>query len=296
MNNNCKECNQITHNPNFCNRSCAAKFNNRNRIDKCPGKDKTKICQCIYCSKNVMINLRRSAKYAICSSCEINIQNQRICKCCGINQCSDVRCRYNVIKTLRLIGFNINSLGSLEYFKELSRIKSILISLYVDDRLSCLDIAKIYGFKNHTSVVNIFNILNISRKTLSQSNKDGFLLGKGRDFQNTKSNYKHGWHTTWDGRKIYYRSSYELDYAQQLDKQKIVYEVELLRIEYWDSRLNEYRVAIPDFYIPKENLIVEIKSNWTFDEINLKDRYKRFNELGYKFKLILDKVETELIF
>ena len=50
------------------------------------------------------------------------------------------------------------------------------------------------------------------------------------------------------------------------------------------------RVAIPDFYIPSLNMIVEIKSCWTYDEQNMKDRVKAYKKLGYNFKLVKDHV------
>ncbi len=48
--NRCHECNLnldwTRKNLKFCSSSCAATFNNKNRIEKCPNKDKTKIGIC----------------------------------------------------------------------------------------------------------------------------------------------------------------------------------------------------------------------------------------------------------
>lgn len=41
--------------------------------------------------------------------------------------------------------------------------------------------------------------------------------------------------------------------------------METLHIKYFDTQRNEYRCAIPDFYIPSKNEIVEIKSLYTLD-------------------------------
>ena len=73
-----------------------------------------------------------------------------------------------------------------------------------------------------------------------------------------------------------------------LDKQHIDYEVESLRIEYYDNTKKCYRIAIPDSYIPSTNTIVEIKSNYTLDIENMKDKKKSYEQLGYNFKLIVD--------
>jgi hypothetical protein len=90
------------------------------------------------------------------------------------------------------------------------------------------------------------------------------------------------------------RSSYESDYASYLDKNKIVYEVESLRINYYDSQERKERIAIPDFYLPESNTIVEIKSSWTLDVINMIDKVKAYKENGYNFKLILEHKEVNI--
>ena len=57
---------------------------------------------------------------------------------------------------------------------------------------------------------------------------------------------------------MWYRSSYELAFAELLDSQKIPYKVEAkeARTRYWDSELQRERVAVPDFYLPETNEIV----------------------------------------
>ena len=67
--------------------------------------------------------------------------------------------------------------------------------------------------------------------------------------------------------------------------------MEIFRIPYFDSVKNSKRIAIPDFYLSETNEIVEIKSNYTYDEINMKDKVKAYKKLGYKVKLILEGVE-----
>jgi hypothetical protein len=79
-----------------------------------------------------------------------------------------------------------------------------------------------------------------------------------------------------------------------LDKNKIKYKVEYLRISYYDSKDKCERTSIPDFYLVDDNVIVEIKSSWTYDEQNMKDKIKAYKKLGYKYKLILDKKEMHL--
>jgi len=64
--------------------------------------------------------------------------------------------------------------------------------------------------------------------------------------------------------------------------------MESKRILYYDTKSKNYKVAIPDFYLPLENKIVEIKSGYTYDEQNMKDKFKAYKEKGYICELILD--------
>ncbi|MBO6273814.1 hypothetical protein J6O48_13715 [bacterium] len=85
-----------------------------------------------------------------------------------------------------------------------------------------------------------------------------------------------------------------MDYAKQLDEQKIDYEVEFLRIKYINTKDNKEHCAIPDFYIPDSNSIIEIKSDWTFDKQEMIDKFKAYKNLGYNCKLILEHKEINL--
>ena len=111
----------------------------------------------------------------------------------------------------------------------------------------------------------------------------------------TSYKYKTGWHTTWDGKEVYLRSSYEFNFAEQLDSQCIKYDVEALKIKYYDTQKAQYRCAIPDFYIYDTNTIVEIKSSWTLDKQNMIDKFIAYKQLGYNCKCICDNIEVEIL-
>lgn len=87
-----------------------------------------------------------------------------------------------------------------------------------------------------------------------------------------------------------------MDYAKELDEQKIRYDVECFHIKYFDTIRNEYRCSIPDFYLIDSNTIVEIKSEFTLDIQNMKDKFKSYNNLGYNTKLILEHKEVDINF
>lgn len=52
-----------------------------------------------------------------------------------------------------------------------------------------------------------------------------------------------------------------------------------------------YRCSVPDFYLPDLNMIVEIKSFFTYDKQNMLDKFKAFKDNNYNYKLIMDGVE-----
>lgn len=99
---------------------------------------------------------------------------------------------------------------------------------------------------------------------------------------------------SWEGNIYYLRSSYEEIYANELDNNKIKYDYENLRIKYWHSQKQEFRTAILDFYLINKNMIVEIKSIYTLDLQNMKDKKKSYLENGYKFKCICDFKEIKI--
>lgn len=72
-----------------------------------------------------------------------------------------------------------------------------------------------------------------------------------------------------------------------MDNEKIYYEVEKFRFIYYDTQKKKERIAIPDIYIPENNLLVEIKSRWTLNQINWEDRLKVYKKMGYNVKLII---------
>jgi adenylate cyclase class IV len=118
--------------------------------------------------------------------------------------------------------------------------------LYHIEQLSTNDIAERYKTSNE-NVRNQLIWFEIARRS--------------EDAGNLK--FKHGKHTTWDGKDVYFRSSYELRYAKELDNIKINYFLEGLIFYYIDSN-SKYRRIIPDFYLPDTNEIVEIFQNLGF--------------------------------
>ena len=137
------------------------------------------------------------------------------------------------------------------------------------------------------SLRNFFNKHKISMRRKSKAQL--ICLHNNRRNMPCENKYKHGWHTTWHGKQVFYRSSYELRYAKNLDKQKIPYEMESKRLIYYDTQKKRYSIAIPDFYLPLENKIVEIKCNYTYNKQNMDDKFKMYKNNGYECELIIMK-------
>ena len=131
---------------------------------------------------------------------------------------------------------------------------------------------------------------NIIKRNRSESAINAILDNDKQLFCN-KNQYKCGYHITWEGKKFWLRSSYEFDYAKQLDEQRISYDVESIRIPYKSSINGKTKIMIPDFYIKDTNTVIEIKSDFTYNELDWIDRVRVLKEKGYNCKLILEKVE-----
>lgn len=281
----------------FCSVKCARSYATKNDIKK------LKEAKCIDCGKIIYINKRASINKCKCNECKNH--KYMICSICGntydqktTHGCTNNFCKQHNLQQINTLikyfGFDKSKLGTIYVENEYNRIRNILYDLYWNKEKSFSDIAKLFNYdSNPGNLTKFFKKLNIPRRKFSQSSSLTHLNGK-QDNKECKNQYHQQWHTTWNNKEVYLRSSFELDYAKELDEYKIDYEVECFHIKYWNSQKQEYRCAIPDFYIPKDNMIVEIKSSWTLDKQNMKDKMKAYKELGYNFKLICDHKEIEI--
>jgi hypothetical protein len=87
---------------------------------------------------------------------------------------------------------------------------------------------------------------------------------------------------------LYYKSSYELDFIKFCQENKILI-TNAPSIKYIHN--NHNRIYFPDFYISSHNLIIEIKSKYTYEiekELNEIKR-KSSEDNGFNFIFIIDK-------
>ena len=282
----------------FCCRSCA---NTRYHSIE----TKQKISKGVKLSEkyNNSVKVKHELHLEKISKLKQNIYNKCGRYYCGSKELDeqnpDISCRQSPKYFNKLIpfGLDITKLYTEDFVKEHTKVKQLLYKEYVENCLSPKDIYNKYNckeyFNNSETLLHLFKDWKFPIRGWSQAVINEWLRGKlesGKD----SYHYNQQWYTTWNGKEVYLHSSYELDYAKELDEQQIDYEVEYFRIKYWDSQKQEYRCAIPDFYIPKDNMIVEIKSSWTLDEQNMIDKKKAYLDLGYKFKLICGHKELEI--
>lgn len=259
------------HIPKFCSRSCA---NSRNHSEKTKQKISKKL-------KNVY----SYTKIYRCPITGFFYHNKEEYK---LREWNHYR-----LKTALLLSATFDfTLGNTKTLQNLNNAKIALNEMYVIQKMSGGAIHEALYMKcSKGHVVNLLKSLGIKRRTLSDSSMIALETGRSIINITDKSNipYKHGWHIDWIGVKHYYRSSYELEYYRYLDDSKISYETETLRLRYYDSKKAMNRIAIPDIIV--DATIYEIKSVYTFDPINMRDKCIKYNADGYNLILILNKQE-----
>lgn len=287
-----------------CGHEVSSNSNKIERYEKVSKKLKMKQhkIRCMICNCELTVNAIVNKK--ICDSCKNNLfllnrnrykninvvihkyyplQRCKICgaqkKCCKHPEICSKRMAFP--RMIRYLGFDSNTIGSEEVYEEFYRVKQYVNDLYWNKEMSISEIKELCGYPYSTG--NFSKLLLIFTKF--RTVKDALLISKKN---NIESFFNSGIHKTWDGKTVFYRSSYELDFCNELDKQQIEYEMENLTIDYYDTELKKYRFAIPDFYIPSTNTIIEVKSKFTFKKQNMIDRALAFIKNGYKFGLLLE--------
>lgn len=249
----------------FCNKKCASGYSTKAKRKEINEK----------VSKTMSENIIKKCKYCNCTI----LRDRSVCDIC-IQYTGNLKLfkKINVFETNKRLD-KINK-EALDFF----------VDLYFNKKWSLIDIEnRLFIYRRTLQMFFKKNKLDL--RSLSESALLSFLDTQKHKLTGINSSnyrYKHGWHKTWNNKQIYYRSSYELRYAKYLDNKKILYEVESKRILYFDSNKNIFRIAIPDFYLPQTNTIVEIKSEYTYDKDNMDDRFSEYEKQGYKVKLFLD--------
>lgn len=184
---------------------------------------------------------------------------------------------------LTKLGYDFRGDTLSEYLK----VQNLLMTRYHIEQGSMLTIMKEFGIPSSRTMDTLFREFEITARTLSEAATLSIEQERIDPMKNWHS-FVHIWHGTWDAKKVLLRSSLEKRLAEFYDTQQIRYEVESLRLKYFDHTQNLYRVAIPDFYLPDDNRIVEVKSTYWLDAENMRAKARGYVNLGFKFSLYLD--------
>lgn len=277
----CEKCNkyyEVGYSKRFCSKSCASSYSSQ-----FVNHNKLKVGYCKKCGKEIQIKQCASINACYCKNCKSTMRQK-------YTNNQFLKQHLLQIKTLvKYFGFNEQCKESEEEtIKEFNRVRNLLDDLYWNQHWTSQMICDKFNYPRCSNLTNkVFKYLNIPVKTFSESQHDVLLNNRSNKLK-IKTVYKHGWYTTWDNKQVYLRSSYEFDYAKELDNKQIKYNVECFNIEYYDSQQQKLRIAIPDFYIKESNTIVEIKSDYTYNKQNMIDKFNQYKKLGYNVKLILN--------
>ena len=258
----CLQCGkEIPEGRKFCNHHCSASYNNVRRQRKPWTEEQHR-----------------------------RVRKQRVCKYCGKpgkKVCDECRPFVGLAKVLTKLGWVVGT----SLAKGRVDAEQLLQRLYFEDEESLLSISKRFGISKDT-VKNYITSSGQQLRTLSEGAR--LSLEKGRAELVSSPRYKTGVHVSWEGNRYTFRSSWEERYMKELDEKRIPYLYEPFKIKYFDTQRGEERLAIPDFFLPETNTIVELKSRYTYDEQNMKDKVLSYKSRGYRVILLLDWVEMPL--
>lgn len=290
----------------FCSERCARSFSGSGRSEESRKKTSISISRervhvCPKCGKS-FLNKGTSAN-AMCLDCKLEQQKQftkceivdnklvQHCKYCGAvkGQCKRPEiCNHHQLfkKMVDLFHMDPNAIGTERIYAEYDRISLEIFDLYWNQKLSIQQMKDLVGYRSSAGSFAHFLSKFITFRTASNALGNALQTGRLKMPSVESRSFKTGFHSTWNNKRYFFRSSYEEDYCNELDSQHIDYELETLAIQYFDSQKNKTRIAIPDFYLPEKNLIVEVKSAYTLDRQNMIDKFLAYKKLGYNVELL----------
>ena len=303
----CKHCGKIIswerRENEYCCKSCAIIENNKRRLSKGRPKKNKLSHEELLKRRRIRDRINRAKKSGKENKDIVKIKNG-VCPICGQVNCTNEFCKKHNLQQLsgfvKHLGFDETAIGTERVFREFDRVKKMVYDLYWIDGLSMTDLGKKFNYSSKIGFMpkNVLDNLEIPRRSHSESQKNYLINNPAAKptFSETifRKNLKTEAHISWNGEEHFLRSSYEIEYAESLDALKILYMVESPRVEYYDSQQKVVRIAIPDFYLPESNEIVEIKSDFTLDIQEMRDKFEAYKKLGYSCKLILEKEEVDL--
>ena len=172
-----------------------------------------------------------------------------ICPCCGQPHKYKEKCQTSELcrrhpnriwyKNLIPFGFDYSKIGTPEYVNEYYKALEVIKTEYFENKLSSQQIFEKYNcreyFKYESVIRNILKTENITIRNICEAQHNAIENGKSTLTLHSYQ-YKTEYHKSWENKTFLLRSSYEIDYANILDEQHISYDVETLRIYYFDTQ------------------------------------------------------------
>ena len=185
----------------------------------------------------------------------------------------------NIRKVLRDLATQ-NRLPQQIEFKELKerrklRIRNTLIKLAKQNKLKLQNMTK--------------------KERLEYGRRMSIALRKAVAEGRVKPNLK-GFKTPYtkrDGESIILRSKWEAEVAQLLDRLNIPWQYEPFYVKYFNTEKRLMSNTLPDFYLPDQNLIIEVKGA-SIDLPKTKDKIRWLHKQGYNV-ILLGRKEIKLI-
>lgn len=253
-------------------------------------------CECEICKKISKIKKqtyttgKEKGGYYCCNKCSIS-KFKNICIVrYGVENPGQSRNIKDKIRETNLSKYGVENPFQLEEFKNkiketnLSRYGSEypLQSIIIKEKVKKTNLKK-YG------VCHVFQSIAYRESCINRYGVDNPMKNLGIFKKSQKSGYKIKSYND----NLYYQGTYELDFLNFCKKLNIIDLIERgPTIKYNDSY-----VYFPDFFIEKYNLIVEIKSTYTYNLHKDKNEKKReaCTNYGYDFLFITDKNYIEFL-
>ncbi len=218
-------------------------------------------------------NISNCNFYACSSKCA----QEKVKKTCLINF-GATNASFSDEKKKKRSSTNIKRFGVSNPFanKEIqNKLKNISIKKYGTDN--------IFGSEEFKKSMKVYNLEKYGVEYISQVPE---LYMKQQ-----KSGYRLYFH---EDTKLYYRGTYEKDFLDFCFNNKIIVN-QGKRIKYYFENKEHYYFS--DYYLESKNLIVEIKSSWTYNKYLDKNLVKEETTIksGYNYMFIIDKKYEEFI-
>lgn len=225
--------------------------------------------------RKISNSLKKQKKY-YCISCNIEIKSTRAKYC---KQCNSFNNNKQLFKKLNINETNLKIAAN-------NALKKLYQQYYINE-LSLFQLKEKYGIMCNT-IHFFFKKMNKDLRSFKQASLLCWQNGK-LNSNNSYSGFDSGWHKTWNNKDVYLRSSYQKKVAQFLDQQQIEYQVQGLRLSYLYNGFNH--TYLPDFYLPKYNLIIQTKSDYFINtDEKLNEKIFSVKQNNYKFLLINDEI------